>query len=108
MLMRALTISNAHETAGAARTRHSLRPLIYGGKRYGNDSDASRRGKAEAYLTAVIPGRATWSEPGIHTPDGGFGFRACAKRAHPGTTAKTGDPGRERRLVPLAGNRLIP
>src|SRR6185437_13063693 len=29
----------------------------------------------------VIPGReAKRSEPGIHTPDGGYGFRACAKR----------------------------
>jgi hypothetical protein len=27
----------------------------------------------------VIPGRAT-REPGIHTPDRGYGFRACAKR----------------------------
>jgi hypothetical protein len=26
----------------------------------------------------VIPGRAE-HEPGIHTPDGGYGFRACAK-----------------------------
>ncbi|MGC2813034.1 MAG: hypothetical protein WA303_22040, partial [Bradyrhizobium sp.] len=29
-------------------------------------------------LTAVIPGRAQ-RESGIHTPDGGYGFRACAK-----------------------------
>jgi hypothetical protein len=27
MLMRALSVHIAHETAGAARTRHSLRPL---------------------------------------------------------------------------------
>jgi len=30
--------------------------------------------------SVVIPGRATWRGPGIHTPDGGYGFRArrCA------------------------------
>jgi hypothetical protein len=31
---------------------------------------------------AVIPGRAQ-REPGIHTPDRGYGFRACAKRRIP-------------------------
>jgi hypothetical protein len=25
----------------------------------------------------------SWREPGIHTPDGGYGFRACAKRRIP-------------------------
>jgi hypothetical protein len=32
-------------------------------------------------LTFVIPGRAAWREPGIHTPDRGYGFRARASRA---------------------------
>jgi hypothetical protein len=32
MLMRALSVHIAHETAGAARTRHSLRPLTAEGK----------------------------------------------------------------------------
>jgi hypothetical protein len=32
MLMRALSVHIAHETAGAARTRHSLRPLISEGE----------------------------------------------------------------------------
>jgi len=27
-------------------------------------------------LFFVIPGRASWREPGMHTPDGGYGFRA--------------------------------
>src|SRR5689334_5623738 len=27
-------------------------------------------------LSVVIPGRASWREPGIHTHDGGYGFRA--------------------------------
>jgi hypothetical protein len=31
----------------------------------------------------VIPGRASWREPGIQTPDRGYGFRACAKRRIP-------------------------
>jgi hypothetical protein len=34
------------------------------------------------YLKTVIPGRAK-REPGIHTPDRGYGFRACAKRRIP-------------------------
>jgi hypothetical protein len=36
-----------------------------------------------AILFFVIPGRAAWREPGIHTPDRGYGFRACAKRRIP-------------------------
>jgi len=36
----------AHETAGAARTRHSLRPLIFEGDLY-QDSGASRRETAK-------------------------------------------------------------
>jgi hypothetical protein len=32
MLMRALSVHIAHETAGAARTRHSLRPLTIEGR----------------------------------------------------------------------------
>src|SRR3984893_7896498 len=39
----------AHETAGAARTRHSLRPLIFEGEPH-QDSGASRRGIAEVRL----------------------------------------------------------
>ena len=27
----------------------------------------------------VIPGRATWREPGIHNHGQEYGFRACAK-----------------------------
>ena len=45
MLMRAST-PFAYETAGAARARHSLRPLVYGGTCFGRNSDAfvSREG----------------------------------------------------------------
>ena len=32
---------------------------------------------------AVFPGRRASGEPEIHTPDGGYGFRACAKRRIP-------------------------
>jgi hypothetical protein len=32
----------------------------------------------DTIYNAVIPGRAE-REPGIHTPDRGYGFRACAK-----------------------------
>ena len=59
--------SFAYETAGAARTRHSLRPLVYGGASVGKNSGASCRGKANSHLTVVIPGReAKRREPGIH------------------------------------------
>jgi hypothetical protein len=34
-----------------------------------------------ALSTLVIPGCATWRRPGIHTPRGGYGFRARASRA---------------------------
>jgi hypothetical protein len=27
-------------------------------------------------------------EPGIHTPDRGYGFRACVLRTHPGMTTE--------------------
>ena len=37
-------------------------------------------GKARL-LHVVIPGRAPWREPGIHTHDGGYGFRALASLA---------------------------
>src|ERR1700730_16818498 len=47
----------AHEAAGAAGTRHSLRPLFSSGERILHHSDASRRGNA-----LVMPGL----DPGIH------------------------------------------
>ena len=50
MLMRALLVHVAHETAGAARIRHSLRPLIFGGWRYLQTSGALRREIADSYL----------------------------------------------------------
>jgi hypothetical protein len=43
-------------------------------------------------MTAVIPDAqlrivgALLREPGIHNPRREYGFRACAKRAHPGMT----------------------
>src|SRR6185437_11489567 len=55
----------AYETAGAARTRHSLRPWFMEGQAYGKNSGAlvSR----ECTTTSVIPGReAKRREPGIH------------------------------------------
>ena len=43
MLMRALLVHIAHETAGAARTRHSLRPLYFEGENYLQTSGDQRR-----------------------------------------------------------------
>ena len=81
MLMRASTLSIAHETAGAARTRHSLRPLISGGTCYGKNSGASRRGNA---LRRHSGARLfLGASPESILPNGGYGFRACAKRRIP-------------------------
>jgi hypothetical protein len=44
----------AHETAGAARTRSSLRPLFFGGASFRHDSGKSRRENADAYLLFEI------------------------------------------------------
>jgi hypothetical protein len=49
----------AHETAGAARTRSSLRPLYFEGGRFFNGSGAWRRENAESYLAPSL--RATGS-----------------------------------------------
>jgi hypothetical protein len=37
-------------------------------------------------FTSSFRGASKASEPGIHNHDGEYGFRACAKRAHPGMT----------------------
>jgi hypothetical protein len=45
-----------------------------------------------AIYSIVIPGRAAWREPGIHTPDGGYGFRArsfAASRNDDGVVSET-------------------
>src|ERR1700687_52825 len=36
--------------------------------------------------SSVIPGCASWRRPGIHTPDGGYGFRARSFCSRPGMT----------------------
>src|SRR6478609_4704613 len=43
---------------------------------------------APATSTIVIPGCATWRRPGIHTPDGCYGFRARSFHSRPGMTSK--------------------
>jgi hypothetical protein len=42
----------AREAAGAAGTRHSLRPLL--GERFMHNSGASRRGNAKSYLDLLF------------------------------------------------------
>ena len=44
----------AHETAGAARIRHSLRPLIGEGESYLQTSGATRRENAATYPTVIV------------------------------------------------------
>src|SRR5260370_22452850 len=50
MLVCAFFVHLAHETAGAARIRSSLRPLTFEGGKCLQDSGASRRENADAYL----------------------------------------------------------
>ena len=79
MLMRALSVHIAHETAGAARIRHSLRPLTTEGEEFPANLGRNASREREA-ISAVIPGRAK-HEPGIHNHDQEYGFRALATRA---------------------------
>jgi hypothetical protein len=54
MLMRALFVHIAHEIAGAARIRHSLRPLISRGRENNlHTSGAMRRENAATYSTVI-------------------------------------------------------
>src|SRR2546423_12496700 len=61
MLMRASTTTIAHETSGAARIRHSLRPLISRGRENNlQTSGAMRRENAATYSTVIVrPDRTT-------------------------------------------------
>jgi hypothetical protein len=61
MLMRALLVHVAHEIAGAARIRHSLRPLISRGRENNlQTSGAMRRENAKLYPPSL---RAQRSNP---------------------------------------------
>src|SRR5712671_6793276 len=53
MLMRALSVHIAHETAGAARIRHSLRPLISEGEEYLQTSGAMCREIADTHSVVI-------------------------------------------------------
>src|ERR1700676_4514238 len=58
MLVCVFLCSFAHETAGAACTRCSLRPLVGGQGNFWHSPDASRRGTANVYLKyhhTVVP-----------------------------------------------------
>jgi hypothetical protein len=58
MLMRALFVHIAHEIAGAARIRHSLRPLISRGR----ENNLQTSGASCREIKFVMPGL----DPGIH------------------------------------------
>jgi hypothetical protein len=58
--MRALSVHIAHEIAGAARIRHSLRPLSFEGEEYLQTSGAMRRENAKVYPPSL---RAQQSNP---------------------------------------------
>ena len=80
MLVCALLVHIAHETAGAARTRSSLRPLFGEGEMFkaklARNARRDREGVFDAIRNCtllVIPGRAK-HEPGIHNLDRAYGF----------------------------------
>jgi hypothetical protein len=87
--VRFLLMHIAHETAGAARTRSSLRPFVLRAE-FICKPRANAVARTRSHV--VIPGRAKRG-PGIHTPrarvsmndvtakhhDRGYGFGACAK-----------------------------
>jgi hypothetical protein len=54
MLVCAFFVHLAHETAGAACIRHSLRPLFLKGERYLQTSDAMRRENAKTHAVVIV------------------------------------------------------
>jgi hypothetical protein len=73
----------AHETAGAARTRSSLRPLLLRGPKVTQTSDASRRENTDAYLSQPsCPATRPGLRPaGRKTPAGHPVIRGVSGRA---------------------------
>src|SRR3981081_1585189 len=70
--MRALSVHTAHEIAGAARIRHSLRPLIFEGESYLQTSGAMRRENADTYSAVIVceGGRSSIPETSMIEPIG--------------------------------------
>src|SRR5260221_4517836 len=61
MLMRALSVHIAHEIAGAARIRHSLRPLIGEGEhRRKTRAQCAARSRTHIQLSSSATGSAEW------------------------------------------------
>jgi len=83
----------AHETAGAARTRSSLRPLRFGGGANLQTSDALRRENAESY-SAVIARRLPSTRSGT-TGRPSIPERSCLSSMlwNTGSPAFAGDDG---------------
>ena len=61
--------TTAHEIAGAARIRHSLRPLVFGGGRFQQASGASCREIANLCLGGRLVRRSSTSEGGSSIPE---------------------------------------
>jgi hypothetical protein len=59
--------SLAHETAGAASTRHSLRPLYFWANGFCKTSGALRREIAEVYLDEAVIARSEATKQSIIT-----------------------------------------
>src|SRR6478735_287222 len=77
MLMCALLLPIAHETAGAARTRHSLRPLISGGRSVSSKPRAqcAARTRSRAESKMAIRTQLVTVNPG----NDGVAFASLAK-----------------------------
>src|SRR3979411_2310407 len=68
MLMRALSVHIAHEIAGAARIRHSLRPLNSRARNYFQTSGAVRRENAKVPPRGAPVLQTGMSVIGLHLP----------------------------------------
>src|SRR6476619_1715863 len=69
MLVCVFLVHFAHETAGAARTRLSLRPLLLRGPKVTQTSDASRRENAGAYSRGCLKTESANSSPTSRTSE---------------------------------------
>src|SRR4030081_2775418 len=79
------TSTIAHETSGAARIRHSLRPLFGEGEEFQHNSDAWRRENAKLYPPSLRGALATKQSTLTLPHDGLLRFaRNDGERAAPG------------------------
>ena len=93
---------NAHETAGAARTRSSLRPLFRGGQGICKTSGASRRENEDSCLSSSFRGDAQHRTRNLEIPRCAIAHLRSGPSDHPGMTNLTTD-----RLVQILPLRIL-